>query len=187
MATLLSVLYCCWTSRRKPQALQVHTSNQSSTSADHIPISMGTLGVLPVASYPSVQSRPYEGKNRAKFVSSAYLSNLNKRILIITSQRLKVREMVAVTLLPPCDEIPTAEPKSPSLLPFSTLTCLILCRIKYNLLWYRRGQSCAYIGLSISPLARISIICTILFEFFDYTDHSICRHISSSHLNQSRQ
>ena len=91
-----------------------------------------------------------------------------------------------MTLLPSWDEIPKDEPKSPSLLSFSTLTCLALCRIKHNLLWYRRGQSCTYISLSVSPLARISLICTILFEFFDDADHSIGRYISSPHLIQTK-
>ena len=63
VASLMAVVCCCWTSRRKPPALQVHMSDKLSTSGDHIPISMGTLGVPSVMSYPSLQSGPHDGSN----------------------------------------------------------------------------------------------------------------------------
>ena len=101
------------TSKRKPPALQVHIHNESSTSDDYIPISMGTLGIPSVTSCPSLQSRPYEEKNLARSYSSANLSSLNQELLKLRSQRTKVNEMGAVNLFPSCDEIPTSEPRSP--------------------------------------------------------------------------
>ena len=114
MASLLSVLYCFWTSRRKPPALQVHINNESSTSDDYIPISIGTTGASSVTSCPSLQSGPHEEKNLARSFSSANLSALNQELLKLRSQRPKVKETGAVNLFPSCDEIPTLEQKSSS-------------------------------------------------------------------------
>ena len=128
MASLMAVAYCCMISRRKPPALQVHINNESSTSDDYIPISMGALGLPSVTSCPSLQSRPYEEKNLARSYSSANLSSLNQELLKLRSQRTKVNEMGAVNLFPSCDEIPTSEPRSPlspSLL-WYTWYCVVL-------------------------------------------------------------
>ena len=114
IASLLSVLYCFWTSRRKPPALQVHINNESSTSDDYIPISMCTLGIPSVTSCPSLQSGHHEEKNLARSFSSANLSALNQELLKLRSQRPKVKEMDAVNLFPSRDEIPASEPRSPS-------------------------------------------------------------------------
>ena len=114
MASLLSVVYCCMISRRKPPALQVHMNNESSTSDDHIPISMGTLGVPSVTSCPSLQSGPHDGRNLERSYSSANLSNLNQELLVLRLQMPRVKEMDAVNLYPLCDEIPASEPRSPS-------------------------------------------------------------------------
>ena len=119
IASFLSVFCCCWTSRRKPPALQVHTSNEPSTFDDHIPISMGTVGVLPVTSCHSLQSRPHDETNLASSVSSANLSSLNQELLNLRSHRPKVKEMGAVNLFPSYDGISLSERKSspsPSLL-----------------------------------------------------------------------
>ena len=119
MASLLSVAYCCWTSKRKPPALQVHINNESSPSDDYIPISMGTFGIPSVTSCPSLQSRPHKENNPARSVSSANLSSLNQELLKLRSQRTKEKEIGAVNLFPSCDKIPTSEPRStlsPSLL-----------------------------------------------------------------------
>ena len=114
IASLLSVVYCCWTLRRKPPALQVHINNESSTSDDYIPISMGTLGIPSVTSCPSLQSGPHEGKNLARSFSSANLSALNQELLVLRPQRPKVKAMDAVNLFPLCDEISASEPRLPS-------------------------------------------------------------------------
>ena len=114
MASLLSVVYCFWTSRRKPPALQVHMNNESSTSDDHIPISMGALGILSVTSCPSLQSRPHEGKNLVRSDSSANLSTLNQELLVLRLQMPRVKEMDAVNFFPSHDEIPASEPRPPS-------------------------------------------------------------------------
>ena len=119
IASLLSVVYCCWTSRRKPPALQVHIHNESSTSDDYIPIPMGTVGIPSVTSCPSLQSRPHKENNPARSVSSANLSSLNQELLKLRSHRPKVKEMGAVNLFPSYDEISPSEQKSlssPSLL-----------------------------------------------------------------------
>ena len=94
----------------------MHINNESSTSDDYIPISMGALGLPSVTSCPSLQSRPHEEKNLARSFSSANLSTLNQELLVLRSQRPKVKEMDAVNLFPSCDEIPTLEQKysSPS-------------------------------------------------------------------------
>ena len=111
MASLLSVVCCCMISRRKPPALQVHINNESSTSDDYIPISIGTLGASSVTSCPSLQSGPHEEKNLARSFSSANLSALNQELLKLRSQRPGVKETGAVNLFPSCDEIPTLEQK----------------------------------------------------------------------------
>ena len=119
IASFLSVVCCCWTSRRKPRALQVHVSNEPSTSDDYIPITMGTLGIPAVTSCPSLQSHPHEEKNLARSFSSANISALNEELLKLRSQRSRVKEMDAVPLFPSCDDISTSEPRipfSPSLL-----------------------------------------------------------------------
>ena len=114
IASLLSVVYCCMISRRKPPALQVHMNNESSTSDDHIPISMGALGIPSVTSCPSLQSRPHEEKNLVRSDSSANLSTLNQELLVLRLQMPRVKEMDAVNLFPSHDEIPASEPRPPS-------------------------------------------------------------------------
>ena len=114
IASLLSVLYCCWTLRRKPPALQVHISDKSFTSDDYIPISMGTLGIPSVTSCPSLQSGPHEEKNLARSFSSANHSALNQELLKLRSRRPRVKEMGAGNVFPLCDEISASEPRSPS-------------------------------------------------------------------------
>ena len=119
IASFLSVFCCCWTSRRKPPALQVHTSNEPSTFDDHIPISMGTVGVLPVTSCPSLQSHPHEEKNLARSFSSANLSTLNEELLKLRSHRPKAKVTGAVNIFPSYDGTSPSERKSspsPSLL-----------------------------------------------------------------------
>ena len=100
MASLLSVVYCCWTLRRKPPALQVHINNESSTSDDYIPISIGPLGAPSVTSCPSLQSGPHEGRNLARSFSSAYHSALNQELLKLRSRRPGVKEMGAGMYFP---------------------------------------------------------------------------------------
>ena len=112
IASLLSVVYCCWTSKIKPPALQVHINDESSSSDDCIPISMGTLGTSSATSCQTPQSRPHEEKNLAISFSSANLSAINEELLKLRSQRLLVTEMRAVSLFPSCDVIPISELKS---------------------------------------------------------------------------
>ena len=145
MATLLSVAYCCMISRRKPPALQVHINNESSTSDDYIPISMGTLGIPSVTSCPSLQSGPHEGKNLARSFSSANLSALNQELLVLRPQRPKVKAMDAVNLFPLCDEVSASEPRLPS--SPSLLWCMWYC-IVFNM---------RYFDMDVVPLVQISV------------------------------
>ena len=190
MASLLSVFYCCWVSRRKPPALQVHINNESSKSDDYIPISMGTLGIPSVTSCPSLQSGPHDGKNLARSFSSANLSTLNQELLKLRSQRPRVKEMDAVNLFPSRDEIPASEPRppsSPSLL-WYTWYCVVLNMRYFDMDVVHFVHLSVYQSVSQSisnsdrPSITILIICTILFEFCEYTDHSIGQYISSPYL-----
>ena len=147
MASLLSVLYCFWTSRRKPPALQVHINNESSTSDDYIPISIGTLGAPSVTSCPSLQSRPHEEKNLARSFSSAYHSALNQELLKLRSRRPRVKEMGAGNVFPSRDEISTSELRSP--FSPSLLWCTWYCVVSNMRIWM---WSISYIYRSISQL-----------------------------------
>ena len=89
IASFLSVVCYCMTSKRKPPALQVHINNESSTSDDYIPISMGTVGIPSVTSCPSLQSHPHEERNLARSFSSANLSALNEELLQLRSHKTK--------------------------------------------------------------------------------------------------
>ena len=42
------------------------------------------------------------------------------------------------------------------------------------------------VSQSTNPSVKTSIICTILFEFYEYSDHFIVQYISSSHLTQAK-
>ena len=186
------------TSRRKPPALQVHVTNEPSTSDDYIPISIKTLGVPAVTSCPSLQSRPHEENNLARSFSSANISALNEELLKLRSQRSRVKEMGAVNLFPSCDEISPSEPRSPfspSLL-WHTWYCVRLNMRYFDMDVIRFVYASVHqtVSHSVSPSfsqsvgessvslsVRTSIMCTILFEFDDYTDHFINREISSHH------
>ena len=145
MASLLSVFYCCWTSRRKTPALQKHVNDELSTADDCVPISMGTFGARFLTPCPSLQSCHHKEKNLARSFLSANFSSVHQRLLKLGSQRPRVKETDAVNLLHSCEEIPTSEQKS---LSSSSL-------LWYS--WYCVVSNMRYFDVDVVHLVHISV------------------------------